>query len=129
MYRSQPTFSVISFFLYYTYYIIEPGRSPILIYYFHLAGLTRNNIPFFYIIFSTSTIYVYIIIYISYLSKYYYFVKQIEVLRYVSSGFWIFYPETRGKKIMFSLMNLEDGRALKFVFLFETRMYYNMGMR
>lgn len=33
------------------------------------------------------------------------------------------------KKIMFSLMNLEDGRAPKFVFLFETRMYYNMGMR
>jgi len=30
---------------------------------------------------------------------------------------------------MFSLMNLEGGGALKFVFSFETRMYYNMGMR
>lgn len=32
------------------------------------------------------------------------------------------------KKIMFSLMNLEDRITLIFVFVFETRMYYNMGM-
>jgi len=41
-----PNLLSASFRSFYIIHYIELGGSPILIYYFHLTGLTRDNIPF-----------------------------------------------------------------------------------